>query len=167
MLKNDHLSTFKYMSYSPEEIGTMLFGPQAPTSQIGIEGGDNEIMFEILLNILKVGLVAKNYSFIDLLQEEKCNEINNRLKFCRYEVKVENISPSDASDVQIPTPFCKVRDVNDTFTLCRYHPFRLLELMDSNDVPHAFIDLFSNRNKLPSIVAQCENIRIMFNYVSI
>ena len=62
------------MEYSPKSIAENIFSndPSEPnTNQLILEEGDNEFVFEILVNILLEGLKLKNYFNLEILKNSK------------------------------------------------------------------------------------------------
>lgn len=155
------------MSFTPEQIGAMLFGIEPPISPIGFDQGhDNELIFEILMSIVLQGFRMNDYNITDFSDAEKIENINSRMAYCGFHVEVENIEPDELNDVTIPCYFSKLTSLDEDLIMSRFHPFKLLELMQE-PVPQMFKEIFMEREYLPSVWTKYNNMRIKFRPVNL
>lgn len=114
---------------------------------VNSSGYDNESCIEILLNLLSDGLRERGHQFESLLDDSLLDYYNQRLQYVGFRIKVEVIETESLNDYIY---FGSIR--NERFFLNKFHPFRLMDAMQPEEIPPSYASYFENPDFLHQVM---------------
>ena len=138
-------------SLNPSDLGVMIFS--APPASLGtidlnLSNKDNEITFQVVLQIALSGALVKNVSLDQMLtNREILNSFNQHLMWIGFKMNLESVSVEDLGKVVYHS-----RLISGNILRNRFHPFHLMEYMDDN-YPDSFYFLLHDREHFKEVFA--------------
>ena len=141
------------MQASPSSLGSRIFTHEPGSLGIidsGLTSHDNEVAFQVLIQICLIGMSIKGIAIGDLVSNEEIrNDFNQHLMWLGYRVEFKPVSYDTLSKLVY---YCSLNESGGIY-LNRYHPFRLMEHMLESAVPHCYQSLYDDVNHLHQVFA--------------
>lgn len=154
-------------SLTPNQLGYRIFtAPQGGLGRIdaGLSSKDNELVFQILIQIALTGMHLKNISYPEMLTPDILASFNEYFMWLGYRLKVTEALPNNDS---YKLYYCKIMNSNILRNV--FHPISLMSKMSDDEIPLSFLNLLNNPNNLRDLFAikKHENSAILFSFVPI
>lgn len=134
---------------TPEQLGVTLFSNEPGSMGVMLtESDDNEYIFELMLSILRSGLMVTGRSYESLVGEEGSDFVNSRLVYMGYKIMVERDTPENIRKL---TPYCTMSQPSDVPVLSKFHPYVLMKHM--SPVPESYNDYHTEKEYLHQVIA--------------
>ncbi len=137
---------------TPSNLAIRLFSNEPGSSgliEANLSSTDNEIAFQILIQIVLSGITIKNTSLDELAAyNTKLTDFNQHLMWLGYKANIISVSYEDLSKLIY---YCSINASGRLF-LNRFHPFRLMDRMTDN-IPSSYDLLFNDTKHLNKIFA--------------
>lgn len=131
---------------SVEQLADLIFTNNNNIIQALAEEDDNEMIFEILLDVVKAGLIRRRLIFPSLQHTQVVDWINSKLIYAGFRVHV-SMEPYENGPKLIH--YCSIN--NQEFLLNPFHPYRLMEEMSVP--PKCYQKYFQRREFLHQVCA--------------
>lgn len=106
---------------------------------------DNELIVQMMLNAFTTSMRMIN---VDLSNEEIMNTLNTGMIMMGFRCHFEDIPLDKLNDV------IYYARITEDFSMLRsqYHPIKLMDYMESDEIPESYRKLYQQRDYLPNII---------------
>ena len=141
------------MQVDPASLGARIFINEPGSLGIidaGLASRDNEIAFQILIQVALAGIATKGISLGDLIADEDIrDDFNQHLMWLGYKAEFKAISYAALSKLVY---YCSFNETGNLY-LNKFHPYRLMEPMPESSIPHCYQSLFDDIQHLNKVFA--------------